>query len=258
MIKASSQYEQDALEFFLKKYGVNTSGITVALARNSKVVGNDDGLTVPKSAKEFVIFIREDHPNADLVRVIAHEAAHVAQLVNGSLTFKKIGGNTNVYWYDEHIDINKVSYRRRPWEIEAFTLEKKYLHEFINKYGNNIKGTKMNKDKIKSFDSFMSEAAPSDMVKFKADMADVEKIFRSVFGARIKTFAINGDDYNEGFLVVTAGVTAVNYLTLGQDMKKLKAKGLVWADDDQNPYSCAMFSNKANLATTMLEFFVDI
>lgn len=256
MISATTEYEKTALEFFLKKYGVSTSGITVALARNSRVVGKDDGLTVPKSATEFVIFIREDHPNADLVRVIAHEAAHVAQLVNGSLTFKKVGGNINAYWHDELVDVNKVSYRRRPWEIEAFTLEKKYLHDFINKYGNNIKESIMTK--IKTFEEMMGEA--NTIAKPAVSVAqenDIEKAFKKVFGQRLKAFKIDTHDAEEGFVNVTATVAALNYTYLKDAIKRLKAAGLTFTDSDFNNDSCDIISSK-NILLSILEFYVDL
>lgn len=136
-VVAEDKYYQTALEFFLNKYGVDTKKYNVVL-KEKMSVNSTDGLTVPASKTDFVIFIKKNHPQADKLRVIAHEASHVAQIVNGDMEFKKSEGGIKVYWKGEEVDIEKTPYKRRPWEIEAFTLEKRHIHDFIKQHGNKL------------------------------------------------------------------------------------------------------------------------
>lgn len=136
-VVAEDKYYQAALQFFLERFGVDTKKYNVVLKEKVGISG-PDGLTVPASKINFVIFIKKNHPNADKLRVIAHEASHVAQIVNGDMEFKKVDGDIKVLWKGDIIDVEKTPYRTRPWEVEAFTLEKRHIHDFIKEYGNKL------------------------------------------------------------------------------------------------------------------------
>lgn len=145
-VHADDKYTKKALEFFLKKFGVDTNTTTVVLKELATMKG-PDGLTQPAAKDKFVIFLKKDHPRADRLRVIAHECAHVAQMVTGKIIPKKdANGDIKLYWNNELIDPDKVPYRRRPWEIEAYTLEKRYLHDFIEIHGNDFSEATMKID----------------------------------------------------------------------------------------------------------------
>ena len=137
MIVADTLYEVSAIKFFMSEYGVNPDGYTVVLKRKSGL-HQTDGLTVPKDKKQYVIFLAPSIGGAELIRLIAHEVAHVCQIIKGDLEFANVAGSIKVFWHDEEVNVDKVPYRQRPWEIEAYTLEKKYVHEFIKKFGNQI------------------------------------------------------------------------------------------------------------------------
>ena len=136
-VYADDEYTKNALNFFLTKFGVDTSKVTVVLKETMNIKGLD-GLTQPAGLDKFVIFTKAGHPKADRLRVIAHECRHVAQVVNKMMTFKKVNGEIKTYWLGELIDIENTPYRRRPWEIDAYTIEKRVIFEFIEKFGNNI------------------------------------------------------------------------------------------------------------------------
>jgi len=132
----------------MSEYGVNPDGYTVVLKRKSGL-HQTDGLTVPKDKKQYVIFLSPSASGAELIRLIAHEVAHVCQIIKGDLEFANVGGSIKVYWHDEEVNVDKVPYRKRPWEVEAYTLEKKYVHDFVNKYGNQLQESRM-----KSFEEY--------------------------------------------------------------------------------------------------------
>lgn len=132
MISANQKHEETAIRFFLKKYNIDVAPLKIILKR--KDMGHDDGLTVPVDKKTFVIFIDTHAAGADLLRLIAHECAHIAQFVSGRLEYRTENGKTNVYWLDELFDPKKIPYRSRPWEVDAFKVEKMYIHDFISIY----------------------------------------------------------------------------------------------------------------------------
>lgn len=137
MIKAGNEYEENAIRFFMDAYDVNPNGYTVVIVRKSGM-SQTDGLTVPKDKKQYVIFLAPSIGGAELIRLIAHEVAHVCQIIKGDLEFANDGGKIKVFWHDEEVNVDKVPYRQRPWEIEAYTLEKRHVHDFIKKYGNQM------------------------------------------------------------------------------------------------------------------------
>lgn len=151
MIKAGTEYEENAIRFFMQAYGVKPDPYTVVLTRKGGL-HQTDGLTVPKDKKQYVIFLSPSASGAELIRLIAHEVAHVCQIIKGDLEFVNVGGSIKVYWHDEEVNVDKTPYRKRPWEVEAYTLEKKYVHDFVNKYGNQLQESKM-----KTFDEYLTE-----------------------------------------------------------------------------------------------------
>ena len=130
-----SDYYITAAKFFLEKMGIDHSKIQIAIVFKDKMNG-DDGFTTqsPKNPKQFLINLKKGHPKADLLRLIAHEMTHVKQLVNGDLKFDFENGK--ILWKGKDFDVDKTPYRKRPFEIEAFKEEKKYIQDFIKKYGN--------------------------------------------------------------------------------------------------------------------------
>lgn len=145
MIKAGNTYEEDAIRFFMQAYGVKPDPYTVVIVRKAGM-SQTDGLTVPKDKKQYVIFLSPSASGAELIRLIAHEVAHVCQIIKGDLEFANVGGNIKVYWHDEEVNVDKTPYRKRPWEVEAYTLEKKYVHDFVNKYGNQMQERLVHQD----------------------------------------------------------------------------------------------------------------
>ena len=68
----------------------------------------------------------------DLLRITAHEIIHIAQYLNGDLSFDTNSKRTSiVYWKGEEYDYDKTPYRNRPWEIEAYANSTKYYVQYL-------------------------------------------------------------------------------------------------------------------------------
>ena len=128
-------YYADAINFFVGKYGINPNSLNIVIQYKDHFDGQD-GLTIqsPKDKKSFLVYIGKNTPQADLLRVLAHEARHIVQLVNGDLEMDYRTGK--ISWKGKEVDLEKIPYRRRPFEIEAYEYEKKYIIDFIKEYGN--------------------------------------------------------------------------------------------------------------------------
>lgn len=57
----------------------------------------------------------------DIIQVLSHEMIHINQYYTKSL----ISNNLEVCWKGNSIDINKLNYLERPWEVEAFERQTK-------------------------------------------------------------------------------------------------------------------------------------
>lgn len=131
-----AKYYELAMDFFLKKYGVDIDEIKVVIEYKSNYDG-EDGLTVqsPQHKNHYKVYIGKNQLQSDMLRVIAHEARHVYQLWSGDL---EMDYKTHTIIYKgKRIDLQQVPYRKRPFEIDAYTYEKKYILDFIRVYGNN-------------------------------------------------------------------------------------------------------------------------
>ena len=295
MIKADNEYEELALEFFLKKYGINTNSITVVLKRKPGFK-EADGLTIPAAKDKFVIFIKENHPPADLLRVIAHEAAHVAQIVSGDLSFHKTADGTEVRWLDKVVDPDKIRYKARPWEIQAFAMEKKYIHDFVYKYGNNIQERLIQKDgewvlvSIKDPNKVLKKFGKSKPSQEEVDKEEARiQRFKHMNEDKIKDLneflgeakttddyltAVNSDlekKFKKAFgsnlrdIMITHGSTNETYISckvanatfvsVKSAIDSLKTQKVLFSDENNTEYSCSFANANANVIT--IDFWIE-
>ena len=127
-------YYVKAAEYFLEKNGVNPKSVEVLIDfKNS--FDEKDGLTIQSETKpnRFMVYIGKNHDQADVLRVIAHEMVHVSQIVKGDLKLDHKA--VKVYWKGQEVDLKKMRYNQRPFEIEAYKKEKLYLLDFVKKHG---------------------------------------------------------------------------------------------------------------------------
>ena len=80
-----------------------------------------DGDCYDADDRSFIIRVNKDLSKEDLLTTIFHEFVHIKQHIK-----KEFGGDVF------GISNDKVAYEDRPYEIEAFELEKKILEEYNN------------------------------------------------------------------------------------------------------------------------------
>ena len=85
-----------------------------------------DGYNSKGKPREFILELKSKQSEKELLKTLAHEMTHVAQYAYGKLNEK---GNM---WLSRKLDYDSVPYHKRPWEKEAFKMEKKLYKEFVN------------------------------------------------------------------------------------------------------------------------------
>ncbi len=91
------------------------------LPRNTLgVVYERDGTTKP-----YVVIIRSEMTFMQKLKVLAHEMVHVKQYATGQLRSYYVMDVKRVVWSCQELGAwAQIPYMKRPWEIEAFTMEK--------------------------------------------------------------------------------------------------------------------------------------
>ena len=80
-----------------------------------------DGDCYDADDRSFIIRVNKDLSKEDLLTTIFHEFVHIKQHIK-----KEFGGDVFA------ISNDKVAYEDRPYEVEAFRLEKELLEEYNN------------------------------------------------------------------------------------------------------------------------------
>jgi hypothetical protein len=70
------------------------------------------------SGKIYTIYIKNSN-RSESITIISHELIHLLQSNTNQLVIDK----GVIFWMGEEVDIKKVPYAERPWEIEAFSKE---------------------------------------------------------------------------------------------------------------------------------------
>jgi len=125
-----------ATEFFAKKLlGERLSRnvcidviVKRKLARKTGALGWCDFVDNQSRPRFFEIELDDEQGPIRLIRTLAHEMVHVKQWAKGDL--KEYSRKPDV-WFGEPVD-RDMPYRDRPWEIEAYELEKTLSKEFFS------------------------------------------------------------------------------------------------------------------------------
>jgi hypothetical protein len=56
--------------------------------------------------------------NSEAIDILSHEAIHVQQYLSKDFIYQDI--IAKAYWKGEEVDLDKIPYEKRPWEVEAF------------------------------------------------------------------------------------------------------------------------------------------
>jgi hypothetical protein len=71
----------------------------------------------------FYLFI-SDLDREDAIRVICHEIVHMQQYISGDLLYQ----DGNLIWKGQNVDLERVEYQEREWEIDAFRKESQIVN----------------------------------------------------------------------------------------------------------------------------------
>lgn len=132
------QYLQRAADLLSKKLDLEDREVTITFDPPYDLDPSQYGATIGlgRSPKKIFILIDKGIPTGEKVRALAHEMVHAQQLASGKLAilnFEK--GQINGEWDGEPFDFVRYS-KSNPWEVEAYTQEKKLQRFVINELGN--------------------------------------------------------------------------------------------------------------------------
>lgn len=101
--------------------------ITVKLTKDLPVFGYTevDGHNSKGHPREFILEIQNGLSEIDMLQTLAHEMVHVKQYCYGEIDEK------GTKWLSRKMDHDSIPHHKRPWEKEAFRMEKKLYKEFI-------------------------------------------------------------------------------------------------------------------------------
>lgn len=75
---------------------------------------------------KYQLIIRR-FPTDPIVRILLHETVHLSQYVSGDLSLDL---DSNIYTWKGQIYGPEIEYRKRPWEVEAFSMASKLEKEW--------------------------------------------------------------------------------------------------------------------------------
>ena len=117
--KTNTNYLKDIINAGLYELDVDSSTIYIHKMSESMKdnLGKDYILKayIIGNEKQFIMYV-DDIDRMEAIRVISHELIHLQQYRSGRLV--KLDGN-KVLWEGKEIDVEKIPYMNRPWEIEA-------------------------------------------------------------------------------------------------------------------------------------------
>jgi len=95
----------------------------------------EDDFIRPRS---FTISIANNSNLRRILRTLAHEIVHVKQYARNELyDYQK--HLTLSRWHNSIVDVDKVIYRKHPWELEAFSMETSLVNKYIKEHGIDLK-----------------------------------------------------------------------------------------------------------------------
>jgi hypothetical protein len=119
------------VKFFIKELGLERSRycLTVMSEKGLKSSEDAQGIVFRIDERELAMLVDSRLSYKDLVETIAHEMVHVRQMARGTLKTAVSRGKTHQIWRGKKM--RDVAYHRRPWEIEAFQLERLLVNNFV-------------------------------------------------------------------------------------------------------------------------------
>lgn len=103
---------------------ISIRDLTAELKNNPAVNGLDLGAVIFGSGKSYIIYVDTKIDKKSAIDVICHELIHLKQYSSGDLIVLD-GSSGLVQWKGEKIEVLNLDYNLRPWEIEAFSEQRK-------------------------------------------------------------------------------------------------------------------------------------
>lgn len=105
-----------------------------------------------KSNKDFTIVMQRDMNINDQLETLSHELVHVYQKAHNTLQYRKwkSDGLYHARWNGQDVGLaGEIPYMERPWEIEAYKLEKPMKAAFVNYFKNNTEKEAERRDEVR-------------------------------------------------------------------------------------------------------------
>jgi len=93
-----------------------------------------------KAQRKFTIVAQRDDDRRTQMKTLAHELVHVEQAARGRVQLRiwKTDGKVHARWEGKEIGIlDEIKYADRPWEIEAYKLEKSLYLKWVRYHSDN-------------------------------------------------------------------------------------------------------------------------
>ena len=122
---------ETSIEFFIKELGLDRSRYTLTVIQDPTLAQEENcqGLVFRIGPQDLAMVLYSRLKGQDLVETIAHEMVHVKQLARGTLNSVTSRGRTQHFWRGKKV--KEMAYHRRPWEVEAFQLERLLANNFV-------------------------------------------------------------------------------------------------------------------------------
>lgn len=122
---------ETCIKYFIQELGLTRSRytLTVVTEPDFRREENAQGMVLRIDKRDVAMILDSRLNYKDLVETIAHEMVHVRQMARGTLNTTISRGRLYQTWRGRRM--NKVAYHRRPWEVEAFQLERLLANNFV-------------------------------------------------------------------------------------------------------------------------------
>lgn len=122
---------ESCIKFFIRELGLERSRYSLVIMAEKGLREAEDaqGIVFRFGERDLAMLVDSRLNYKDLVETIAHEMVHVRQMARGTLKTAVSRGRTHQIWRGKKM--GEIAYHRRPWEIEAFQLERLLVNNFV-------------------------------------------------------------------------------------------------------------------------------
>jgi hypothetical protein len=115
---ANTNYDT-VISLALDKLGVKGVNIRILPLSKKAKLQFDGELKAHLRYKDNQFYLYTDFLyNSEAIDILSHEAIHVQQYLSKDFVYQD--STAKAYWKGEEVDLDKIPYEKRPWELEAF------------------------------------------------------------------------------------------------------------------------------------------